>query len=205
MALTHKATATASSPTQSLSDTQYSSGLDILMRGSGWMTYQDFIIPQLSQLLTPLFNSRSHISVLEIGPGPKSVFGYLPSRLRQKIRRYSAFEPNGLLATKLDEWLSPTSKTESPLPCLGSPPDIYRIPFDLDSNAENSTGTSTSDGNEKFDVILFCHGMYGMELKHGFIERALEMLVEQPWARRRQDLFVQAMCILKPHWSSEHR
>ena len=143
-ALRQKATATASSPKQPLSDTQYSAGFGILVQGSGWITYQDFIIPQLSQLLAPLFNSRIQISVLEIGPGPKSVFGYLPGRLRQKVRRYAAFEPNGLFATRLEEWFCSTS--ESPLPCLESPPDIHRIPFVLDSNTGNGAGTG-GDGS----------------------------------------------------------
>ncbi|KAH8786253.1 phosphoribosyl transferase domain protein [Hyaloscypha finlandica] len=175
-ALRQKATATASSPKQPLSDTQYSAGFDILVRGSGWMTYQDFIIPQLSQVLAPLFNSRIHISVLEIGPGPKSVFGYLPRHLRRKVRSYAAFEPNSLFAARLEEWLGSTSEKESLLPCLESPPDIRRIPFVLDSN----TRAGTSDGDEKFDVILFCHSMYGMKPKHKFIERALEMLAKRP-------------------------
>jgi adenine phosphoribosyltransferase len=178
-ALRQKAMA-ASSPTQPLSDAQYSAGFDILLKGSGWMTYQDFIIPQLSQLLAPLFNSRIHISALEIGPGPKSVLGYLPGRLRQKVRRYAAFEPNGLFATRLEEWLCSTSEIESPLPYLEGPPDIRRIPFVLDSNIGSGAGTSSSDGNEKFDVILFCHSMYGMKPKHRFIKQALEMLVERP-------------------------
>ena len=142
------------------------------------MTYQDFIIPQLSQLLATLFNSRIHISALEIGPGPKSLLGYLPGRLRRKIRRYTAFEPNGLFATRLKEWLCSTSETESPLPCLESPPDIHRISFVPGDNIRG--GTDTSDDNEKYDIILFCHSMYGMKPKHRFIERALEMLVEQP-------------------------
>ena len=179
-ALRQKATATASSPKQPLSDTQYSAGFDILVRGSEWMTYRDFIIPQLSQLLAPLFNSRINISVLEIGPGPKSLLGYLPGRLRRKFRRYTAFEPNGLFATRLGEWLYSTSETESPLPCLESPPDIHRIPFVLEDNIGSGTGTGTSDGDRKYHVILFCHSMYGMKPKHKFIERALEMLVERP-------------------------
>jgi len=110
LALRQKATttATASSPKQPLSDPQYSAGFDILVRGPGWMTYQDFIITQLSQLLAPLFN----ISILEIGPGPNSLLGYLPGHLRQKIKRYTAFEPNGLFATKLKEWLCSTSQRE---------------------------------------------------------------------------------------------
>jgi hypothetical protein len=165
------AAAASSSPMKSLSDAQYSAGFDILKQGSGWTTYQDFIIPQLSQLLEPLFNSRVHISVLEIGPGPKSVLGHLPAQLRYKIRRYAASEPNSLFASKLGEWLHPASKTELPLPFLESPPDIYRTPFLLDNNTD---GTRVSDGDEEFDVILFCHSIYGMKPKRKFIERALE-------------------------------
>lgn len=102
-ALKQEAKATASAPEQPLSETQYSAGFNVLVQDSGWMTYQDFIIPQLSQLLAPLFDSRIHISALEIGPGPKSVLGYLPDRLRRKIKRYTAFEPNGLFAASLGE------------------------------------------------------------------------------------------------------
>jgi hypothetical protein len=179
-ALRQEATATASSPKQRLSDTEYNAGFDIFAKGSGWVTYEDFVIPQLSQLLDPLFNSRIRVSILEIGPGPKSVLGYLPSQLKQKVGRYSAFEPNEVFATKLEGWLCSTSKTESPLPCLESPPTIHPIPFDLGSNTGSCTGTGVSDGDEKFDVILFCHSMYGMKPKHKFIERALDMLVERP-------------------------
>lgn len=175
-ALRQKAKATASSPKQPLSDTQYSAGFDILMRGSGWITYQDFIIPQLSQLLAPLFNSRNSISALEIGPGPKSLLGYLPGHLRRKVRKYTAFEPNGLFATRLEEWLCSTSETESPLLCLENPPDIHRSPFIL----QDSIGNDTSNDDEKYDIILFCHSMYGMKPKRRFIERALGMLVERP-------------------------
>ncbi|BCR83544.1 uncharacterized protein ACHE_10946A [Aspergillus chevalieri] len=176
--LVHKATATESSLKQPLSDTQYSAGFDILLQGSGWITYQDFIIPQLSQLLAPLFDSRTHISVLEIGPGPKSVLGYLPGRLRRKVKRYVAFEPNSLFATRVEEWLC--SEADSPLPCLESSPDIHRIPFALNRKTESGTGTGTRESEEKFDFILFCHSMYGMKPKAKFIERALEMLVERP-------------------------
>ena len=179
-ALTQKAIATASSSKQPLSDTQYSTGFDTLVHGLGWMAYQDFIIPQLSQLLAPLFNSRSHISALEIGPGPKSLFGYLPDRLRGKIVKYTAFEPNGLFATRLEEGICSSSKTQSPLPCLESRPDIHQIPFCLKDNMGSGTDTVTSDYDEKYDIILFCHSMYGMKPKSRYIERALKMLVEQP-------------------------
>lgn len=175
-ALRQKDKTTASSLKQPLSDTQYSAGFDILVRGSGWITYQDFIIPQLSQLLATLLTSRNYISALEIGPGPKSLLGYLPGRLRRMVRKYTAFEPNDLFATRLEEWLCSTSETEPPLLCLENPPDIHRIPFGLQDNV----GNSTSNDDEKYDIILFCHSMYGMKPKRRFIERALEMLVEQP-------------------------
>lgn len=181
-ALRQRATATASSPKQSLSDIQYSAGFDILVQGPGWTTYRDFIIPQLSQLLDPLFDSRSHISVLEIGPGPESVLGHLPSRLRQKVKTYTAFEPNGFFATRLEKWACPASMAESPLPCLESPADIHRGPFVLGDDTESDTGggTGMANGNEEYDIILFCHSMYGLKPKHRYIERALEMLVERP-------------------------
>ncbi|KAH9990894.1 hypothetical protein F4779DRAFT_249814 [Xylariaceae sp. FL0662B] len=176
-ALRQTATATTSTPKQALSDPQYSAGFDILVQGSGWTTYQDFIVPQLSQLLVSLINSRSHISVLEIGPGPKSILGYLSGHLRRKITRYVGFEPNNLHATRCEEWLYSASGTEARLPYLTRPPEIYRSPFVLD---RSDTGAGTSYGDEKFDVILFCHSMYGMKPKRKFIERALGMLVEQP-------------------------
>ena len=179
-ALVHKATQMESSLKKPLSDTQYSAGFDILLQGSGWMTYQDFIIPQLSQLLAPLFDSRIHISVLEIGPGPKSVLGYLPSRLRRKVKRYVAFEPNSLFATRVEEWLCSTLETDYPLPCLESPPDIRRIPFALNRKTESGAGTGMHESEERFDLILFCHSMYSMKPKARFIRQALGKLVEQP-------------------------
>jgi adenine phosphoribosyltransferase len=144
------------------------------------MTYQDFIIPQLYQLLAPLFASRIYISALEIGPGPKSLLGYLPGHLRRKIKKYTAFEPNGLFATRLEKWFCSSSETENPLPCLEKPPNIYRTPFVLQDNIGRSTSTDTRDNGEKYDIILFCHSIYGMKPKYKFIERALEMLVERP-------------------------
>lgn len=61
--LRQKATAMGSCPKQQLFDIQIDAGFDILLRGPGWMTYQDFIIPQLLDMLAPLFNSRINISV----------------------------------------------------------------------------------------------------------------------------------------------
>lgn len=177
LALRQAATA-PSSKKQPLSDAQYSAGFNLFITGSGWATYQNFIIPQLSKLLAPLFKSRSCVSVLEIGPGPKSVLAHLPRQLRQKIKRYVAYEPNRLFATNLQEWLSFSAEGGPPLPCLESLSDIRRAPFVLGSDA--NLNATTNDGDEKFDIVLLCHSMYGMKPERNFIERALEMLVEQP-------------------------
>lgn len=179
-ALQQKASSTESSLKQPLSDAQYSTGFDMLMQGPGWTTYQEFIFPQLSQLLVPFFSSRTYISVLEIGPGPKSILGHLPDHLRQKVRRYTVFEPNGLFATRLENWFCSPSETESPLPCLQNSPDIRRMPFGLRGSTNSRNGTNTSDDDEKYDMILFCHSMYGMKPKHKFVEQALAMLVGLP-------------------------
>lgn len=169
-ALRQRAKETPSFTKQPLSDEQYSAGFDILTRGSEQTTYRNFIIPQLSQLLAPLLNSRIHVSVLEIGPGPKTVLGYLPSDMRRKVSRYVAFEPNNSFATELKEWLRRLPGKECVLPSLESSPVIHPTPFTLDE----------ADIGEHFDIILFCHSMYGMKPKTTVIERALELLVETP-------------------------
>ncbi|KAF2124046.1 hypothetical protein P153DRAFT_327887 [Dothidotthia symphoricarpi CBS 119687] len=154
---------------QPLSDAQYTAGFDVLVRDSERTTYRDFIIPQLSQLLTSLLESRTRVSVLEIGPGPKSVLECLPSQLRRRVGRYAAYEPNALFAARLEEGLCCMSETEGALPCLESAADIRRLPFELGST-----------DSETYDVVLFCHSMYGMKPKRSFIERALSMLAERP-------------------------
>ncbi|KAI0967405.1 hypothetical protein F4678DRAFT_475349 [Xylaria arbuscula] len=164
---------------QPLSETEYGVGFGILKQGS--TAYESFITPQLSQVIAPLFESRDGISVLEIGPGPKSVLGCLPTLTRRKIIEYSssyprnlsaspyaAYEPNDIFAGKLEKWLSFSSKTESPLPCLESKPEIRRrVLPNLDDYDKCQ---------KKYGVILFCHSMYGMKPHHKYIEKALSML-----------------------------
>lgn len=67
---------TTTSSQKTLSDIKYSTGFEIMVRGSD--CYQQFVFPQLSRLLAPLLDSKDRISVLEVGPGPKSVLGSLP-------------------------------------------------------------------------------------------------------------------------------
>lgn len=97
LALKEKAKAISSSPLKPLSESQYSSGFNQFVQGSGWATYKDFIIPELKSLLILLADSRPSISVLEIGPGPQSILGHIPGNLRRMINRYVAYEPNKTL------------------------------------------------------------------------------------------------------------
>ncbi|KAL6161955.1 hypothetical protein ACJQWK_11967 [Exserohilum turcicum] len=162
---------------QTLSDIQYANGFKILVQGS--TGYQDFIIPQLTQVLASLFDSRPQISALEIGPGPKSVLGGLPDYHRRKIQRYEAFEPNQLFAASLERWLSANTATGSRFPCLERPPTIHRLPFDPQQNMKSDSGSDAIGEDRGYDVILFCHSMYGIQSKRKVIEQALGMLRER--------------------------
>ncbi|CAH0044347.1 unnamed protein product [Clonostachys solani] len=173
LALRQEAQATMSS-TQPLSNEQYRDGFDVIRRYSDKSIYEDFIIPQLEVLLTTLLRSRGTISVLEIGPGPESVLGDLSEHARQKIRKYIALEPNTLFFQSLKQWLA-----SRPFPCLESPPDVREIPFTLDDRNEDS-GIGVGHFDEKFDIILFCHSMYGMNSKDKVLKQARDMLVEKP-------------------------
>ncbi|KAJ5465278.1 uncharacterized protein N7458_000964 [Penicillium daleae] len=180
-ALRKEAFETTASLQKPLSDAQYSAGFDILVQGPGWITYRDFIIPQVSELLAPLYASRIPISVLEIGPGPKSILGHLPAHLRATVSKYAAYEPNGLFATELEKWLCAKSIKEHPLPNLKQRPSIHRKPFVLKHSGRDKSG-SPSEAGERFNVIILCHSMYGMKPKHQFLEQVLDMLVELPEA-----------------------
>ncbi|KAM0141012.1 hypothetical protein ACHAO1_002138 [Botrytis cinerea] len=184
-ALVADITTDMSSLNEPLSDSQYNCGFDILLNGSEWNLYEEFIIPQLSQQVASLLATRSTLSVLEIGPGSKSVLGYMPLYLRRKIRKYAAFEPNIISATSLEDWISPCPESNSPFPCLETTPHIYRAPFVLEDEGEkNIIATNASHDEQTFDLILFCHSMYGMKQKERFTRKALEMLVPNPESGR---------------------
>lgn len=168
-ALLEKADTVGQSPKTSLSKEAYHTSFALFFNSPGWATYKDFIIPQLSTLLTPLLQAYAHISVLEIGPGPKSVLGYLPDHQRAKINKYTAIEPDVLYADRLDPWLCSSSEG-SPFPCQKAKPIIHRELF-------QSYATTRQD--DKFDIVLFCHSLYGMKPKRKAIEDALGFLDEQ--------------------------
>lgn len=180
LALERRVPAIPPSARRPLSDTQYDAGFEPFVQDLGWNSYEQFVIPKLSELLTSIFSSRTNCSVLEIGPGPKSILGHLPVHLKRKFGKYTAFEPNILYAARLEEWFGYPKKASSPLPCLESPPEICRDSFILGSNAKGGVHLDTSIKNERFDIILFCHSMYGMHPKSKLIEQALELLVGGP-------------------------
>ncbi|KAK4231870.1 hypothetical protein QBC38DRAFT_406514 [Podospora fimiseda] len=139
-----------------LSDEQYATGFDILTRSSQ-STNQAFTTPYLSQLVTDLLKSKSSICVLEIGPGPKTVLSSLPYfTLTSNIIRYVAFEPNNKFASSLLHDLP------RPLVCI------------RDIRQESFTPQTKLVG--KFDLILFCHSMYGMQPKSDYIKHAVKFL-----------------------------
>lgn len=170
----------SSLPKRPISDELYLTGLELLMQGSEWDTYVKFIIPQLNNRFASILDTKPRLSVLEIGPGPKTVLSNLNRHLRDKIVRYTAFEPNRLSVRSLKESLASNQELKSPFPSLELPPEIHATPFILDSDFGPSTGAHTPNEKHKFDIILFCHSLYGMNPKTKFIENALRMLVESP-------------------------
>ncbi|KAF2655870.1 phosphoribosyl transferase domain protein [Lophiostoma macrostomum CBS 122681] len=163
-----------------LSNEEYRAGFDIFVQESGNTAYREFIIPHISQLLADQSNHEPNLSLLEIGPGPKSVLGYLPLHLRQKVKNYTAYEPNDLFVRSLTEWLAcdPQPENSSPLSGLEKKPVIHQVPFEPQEDEEHNAKDEknvTSD-SERYNVILFCHSMYGMYPKRKFIELALERL-----------------------------
>ncbi|KAI1330871.1 hypothetical protein F5Y16DRAFT_395836 [Xylariaceae sp. FL0255] len=147
---------------QQLSDAQYADGFNILVSGRDQLTYQDFIIPQLSQRLAHMFDTRDHISALEWVPAPKKLLHYLPLSMRRKIQRYTTVEPSSLIVAARKEG----SQT--------SPPGAEEFPLAAHINHLNNS--VFNDNNDKFDAILFCHGFYGMKPRHEHIRRALGLL-----------------------------
>ncbi|KAH5170517.1 hypothetical protein HBH77_230290 [Parastagonospora nodorum] len=150
-ALKHASAHIDYSSRRTLSDDQYAGGFSNFNEAPNDRMYRAFITPTLTSILGPLFDSRLAISVLEIGPGPKTILASLPEGMKRKIKRYKAFEPNEVFAKRLDDQLG----------CV-----VRREAYELHDETQT----------EKFDVVLFCHSMYGMHPKRAFIEQVLESL-----------------------------
>ncbi|KAJ4112490.1 hypothetical protein NW768_011656 [Fusarium equiseti] len=153
--------------TKPLSEAEYEEGFELFWQHHGWTNYQDFVIPQLSRLLAPQLRSGNRISVLEVGPGPKTVLGYLPSSMRQSITKYTAFEPNRLFARKLIQRLDPSGEN-APFPSLKTL-SVNERPFTQDTTAD-----------DKYHVIIFCHSLYGIPAKEHVVRRLVSLLATDP-------------------------
>ncbi|KAJ5720724.1 uncharacterized protein N7483_008658 [Penicillium malachiteum] len=149
-----------------------------MRQGPGWVTYKDFIIPKLTEQVASLVQSRDTIDVLEIGPGPDTILGYLPISLRQKIRKYTTFEPIIQFATELEESLCSTLEFEKPFPCLDSTPVVCREPFTIKAiHNDDVNNPGLLQSGQKFDLILFCHSLYGTGNNSNLITATLQLLV----------------------------
>ncbi|KAK3374234.1 phosphoribosyl transferase domain protein, partial [Lasiosphaeria ovina] len=165
-----------------LSDAETIAGYNLVVRGER-ETYREFVGPQLCTLVGALARSRGSLSVLEITPGPQSVLCLLPLELRSRVARYTAFEPSKSFAAELLEVLghrngksnnnnnnNNNNAPEPPrvlFPHLQHPPDIRETPFALNADFPR---------HDRFDVVLFGHGMYGMKPRPLLLRQALGML-----------------------------
>ncbi|KAI1061056.1 hypothetical protein LB507_010162 [Fusarium sp. FIESC RH6] len=153
--------------TRPLSEAEYEEGFDLFWQHHSWTNYQDFVVPQLARLLVPQLQSRDRLSVLEIGPGPKSVLGYLPSSLRRNITKYTAFEPNSRFVRHLVKDLNPTNEN-APFPSLKAL-SVHELPF-----------TTNTKVDEKYHIIIFCHSLYGIPSKEDVLRRSINLLATDP-------------------------
>jgi hypothetical protein len=71
----------------------------------------------------------------------------------------------------------PDNVIRLPLLCLESPPTIHRLPSDPQDDTRSGSSGDTDD-DEGYDMVFFCHSMYGIESKQNAIEQALNMLVK---------------------------
>lgn len=160
-----------------LSDAQYEAGFRTLREAAANTSYQQFIYPQLKMVVERLAQSSTSISILEVGPGPESVLGSLPVQLRMKIHGYKSFEPNASYTTTLRQWIkTPLSDGKTPFPMAQDSIDILNQHFDCSES--NSSCLETK--NAKYDLVLFCHSMYGMRPQLRYINSALKLLPDAP-------------------------
>lgn len=147
------------SPDEKLADVDYDNSFALFTSPPNNKVYEDCIIPTMRETLAPLFDSRNAVSILEIEPGPKTVLASLLGNMQSKINRCTAFEPNV-------SSLEVGNKKNWPLPGLLDPAQIRRSLYEL---CEDET-------SPKYDLVLFCHSLYGMQPKRKFVEQALKSL-----------------------------
>ncbi|OAK96956.1 hypothetical protein IQ06DRAFT_296891 [Phaeosphaeriaceae sp. SRC1lsM3a] len=147
-----------------LTEVDYEDGFSLLASPPNNKIYDDFISPKLQETLTPLFASRNKLSVLEIGPGPRTILALLPENIRRKVGRYTACEPNALFAATFERSLAFEMKEACALPGLDNPARVLLRSYE--SHEDETT----------YDLVLFCHSLYGMKSKREMIKRSLGSL-----------------------------
>lgn len=162
-----------------LSKGQYNAALEQSMQVAQW-TPDESLIPQLSQLLAPLLNSRTSISVLDIWPGPKSILAELPDHLRRKISVYTAVGLNATYFERLSDWLASPEKTECPLPRLRPANLVQQTTPAAENLLECRELLSTNGFAKVFDVVLFSDSTHGMGPRQEFARMALNLLSLKP-------------------------
>ncbi|KAL3909236.1 MAG: hypothetical protein SGARI_002702, partial [Bacillariaceae sp.] len=103
------------------------------------------------------FNKEEGTSLLDIGAGNGR---FLMEILRSgvSISKYKAYEPDPILVAELEELIQQS---------------------DILDEDKTSIENSTFDGaNEKFDVVLISHSLYGIKDKYQFISEALKCVAD---------------------------
>lgn len=158
---------------------RYNAALEQSMQFAQW-TPDENLIPQLSQLLAPLLNSRTSISVLDIWPGPKSILAELSDHLRRKISVYTAVGLNATYFERLSDWLANPEKMECPLPRLRPANLVQQTTPAAENLLECRELLSTNGFAKVFDVVLFSDSTHGMGPPLEFARMALKLLPLKP-------------------------
>jgi hypothetical protein len=106
------------------------------------------------------------------------VLTHLPYNLRTCIERYTAYEPNHLFAEQLKSSLDAGVESGKALPSLRSAATIHEYGFDPGMSAGQGE-CDAKDDVPTFDIVLFCHSLYGLKPQHKYIERAINMLAPE--------------------------
>jgi hypothetical protein len=160
----------------SLSDAQYSDGFQVVSASPKDGIYADFVLPRLESILTSNSCSIEGLSILEIGPGPESVLTCLPHHLRKAVKKYTAYEPNHVFAEKLKTSLDLSSCRENLFPSLKSAAVVHEFKFHPEVKRTNDVLQSE---DTSFDIILFCHSLYGLKPQSEYIKKAISMLSDR--------------------------
>eukprot|EP00899_Mesostigma_viride_P018322 jgi/Mesvir1/26491/Mv16157-RA.1 len=119
------------------------------------------MVEGLAGELDRAFPSPVTFSLLDVGAGPASLAARLPARIRDRVRRFGAYEPHAGFAASL------ACSVGDALPLVKAPA-IATVPFGEAVGAEPV--------RERWDVVLFSHSLYGMASKSAALSLARRAL-----------------------------